>query len=370
MSNNTIFLSAGDPSGDNATAHLLTSLKRLKPEQHFFGLGGKQMKALGQEQLVAGEKLAVLGFWEVARHFWFFRNLLNLCVREIEKRRPKAIVLVDYPGFNLRLAKKIKKLGIPIIYYISPQFWAWGKKRLELIRRLVDMMLIILPFEKDFFEKSGVNCRFVGHYLLEDIPAEFIRSPVPENNMLALLPGSRLQEVDRMLPAMLKTASKFTEKYNCEATIAGLTSIGSSVYENYLKKYGNEHIFIVYDNPRKVVYDSSLVLSASGTATLETAIIGRPMVVVYKTGFISYQIARRLVKLDKIALVNLVLNKRVVPELIQNEVNTDRIMKELQKYRENREYYNTVVEKLNRLPDLLGGLGASEKAARMVCEFL
>ena len=315
--------------------------------------------------------MAVLGFWEVARRFRFFRSLLAQCHREIARRRPGCVILVDYPGFNLRLAERLKMLNIPIIYYISPQIWAWGHGRLKQIRRLVDLMVLILPFEEAFYRESGVKTHFVGHYLLEDIPPDYAGSPPPEGGHLALLPGSRPQEVERMLPVMLDAADLFCRKHGTKAVIAGVRgAVESALYERLTKRVQTTAISIRYGDARKVIHDSSLVLTSSGTATLETAIIGRPMVVVYKTGFLTYLIARRLVKLDKIALANLVLNEKLVPELIQGEVNTGRILAELDRYKSDSAYYREVTAKLHSVPGLLGGSGASERAAELVGEYL
>jgi len=186
-----LFISAGDPSGDNATARVIEALQKQHPGLKFFGLGGPRLKVLGQEQLADSSDLAVLGFWEVARRYFFFRRLFHRCVEAIREFRPLAVVLVDYPGFNLRLAREVKRLGIPVIYYISPQVWAWGRKRLRRIRESVDKMLVILPFEEVFYEEHGIDCEFVDHYLLEDIPGDYIASDPPGNRQLALLPGSR-----------------------------------------------------------------------------------------------------------------------------------------------------------------------------------
>ncbi|MBD3401721.1 lipid-A-disaccharide synthase, partial [candidate division GN15 bacterium] len=199
MSVPEIFVSAGDPSADIATARLITALKVTAPELQLFGLGGPRLAQRGQEQLARATDLAVLGFWEVARRAGFFRRLLRQCEQEITRRRPRCILLVDYPGFNLRLAARVKKLGIPIIYYISPQVWAWHKKRIHRIKELVDRMLLILPFEQELYARHGIPHEMVGHYLVEDVPHEYIASDPPGSGQLALLPGSRTQEIERML---------------------------------------------------------------------------------------------------------------------------------------------------------------------------
>jgi len=368
MDRPSLFISAGDPSGDNAASRLLETLKLQLPNHAYFGLGGERMASLGQHQLAESSRLAVLGFWEVARQYGFFRKLMHSCVAEIESRRPDAVVLVDYPGFNMRLAKRVKKLGIPIIYYISPQVWAWGKKRLREIKELVDLMLIILPFEQEFFEKANVPAQFVGHYLLEDIPEEYIASSAPSNGGLALLPGSRQQEIERMLPTMVEAATVLHDQLGVRSTIAGISRLGD--YGRYLNDESARHIDIVYDEPRRVVFENSLAVVASGTATLEAGIIGRPMVVMYKTGWITFQIAKRLVKLDSIALINLVLGKKIVPELIQHHANAEEISKIISLLWENERAYNHVQDELHKVPSLLGGKGASERAAAAIVEVL
>ncbi len=364
MESTSLFVSAGDPSGDNAAFHLVHALREMHPSLTFFGLGGERLKKLGQEQLAESSQLAVLGFWEVARHAWFFKKLLRRCVEEIARRRPKALVLIDYPGFNLRLAKKVKRLGIPVIYYISPQVWAWGRRRVKVIRKYVDTMIVILPFEKDFYEQFGIEAHFVGHYLLEDIPKAYIASPIPSDGSLALLPGSRPQEIERMLPVMLETARQLYRTAAMPAVVAARENTVD--YEKYLSPDDSPYITLSYEDSRKIIYESSLVLTASGTATLETAVIGRPMVVVYKTGLVTYHIARRMVKLDNIALVNLVLGKKVVPELIQNEATPRRIFAELEKFRTDSSYVQAVKKELDRVPKILGNADASRMAARLI----
>ncbi|MEW6052048.1 MAG: lipid-A-disaccharide synthase [Candidatus Zixiibacteriota bacterium] len=368
MARPLLFVSAGDPSGDNATGRLVRALREIHPALELFGLGGPALMQAGQQQLANSADLAVLGFWEVAKRFWFFRDLMNRCVEEITRRKPSCILVADYPGFNLRLARRIKHLGIPIVYYISPQLWAWGKGRIAEIRELIDLMIVILPFEKQFYGGSGVRAEFVGHYLLEDIPSEYIGSAPPKSGQIALLPGSRPQEIARMLPSMLAAAQMFNRKYGSTAVVAALRN--GYDYEGHWRPFGDAGIAVRYDDTRSVLYESDLALTASGTATLETAIIGRPMVVVYKTGFLTYQIARRLVTIDKIGLVNLVLGEKVVPELIQNDANERSMFAELERFHRDAALTERVCRRLNQIPGLLGGVGASERAARLVNGFL
>lgn len=366
MDGRLFFISAGEQSGDNAAARLADAISQEDNNVAFFGLGGKRLSELGQIQLANPEDLSVIGFWEVARRLFFFKKLMKKCINEIKKKKPSAVILVDYPGFNLRLARRIKRFNIPIIYYISPQIWAWGKKRLDEIKELIDLMIPILPFEEKFYSDAEINCRYVGHYLIEDIPSGQLASEIPQNGHLALLPGSRKQEIERMLPVMLSAAEKFYNETGIKAVVAGIKE--KINYEEYVDKY--ENISVVYDNPRNVIYNSQLVLTASGTATLETGIIGRPMVVIYKTGFLTYQIARRLIDLDKIALVNLVLQEKVVPEIIQNDAVPDKIFDELKSLYFNKDRFSSMKNKLDNVKNLLGDGSASQKAADCILEYI
>jgi lipid-A-disaccharide synthase len=363
-----LFLSAGDPSGDIAGSHLIRELTSQNNSIKLFGLGGRRMKELGQEQLVESSRLAVLGFWEVAKKYLFFRRLMKNTVTAIKKNRPRIIVLIDYPGFNLRLAERIKPLGIPIIYYISPQVWAWGSGRIRQIKRLVDLMLLILPFEKDLYDKAGINNLFIGHYLLDDIAPELIKSPYnPDSNLITLLPGSRPQEVQRMLPTLLKAAEILSHRGQYKFIVAGVP--GDIDYANYTKNSRVE-IEVVSGKTRQLIADSRLVLTSSGTATLETGIIGRPMVIIYKTGLLTYLIARRLVKLDSIGLINITAGKKIVPELIQNEASPINIADEAGRFLNDSEYCQKTIAGLHGTTDLLGTSGAAQKVAMAIQEYL
>ncbi len=366
MASHSVFISAGDYSGDNAAARMVAALQGGNPGFSLFGLGGHRLASAGQEQLADPEDLAVLGFWEVARRYFYFRELMARCVAEIKSRRPDVVVLVDYPGFNLRLAARVRGLGIPVVYYIAPQAWAWGQGRVKSMRETVDRLLVILPFEQEFFTGHGITCDFVGHYLLEDMPDAYVSSAIPDFGHLALLPGSRVQEVARMLPTMLCAGGWMYEKYQMRSVLAAVR--GKADYKAAVARYATGPVDIVYDDPRRVLAEARLACTASGTATLETGIIGRPMVVMYKTGWVTYQIAQRLVTLDMIGLVNLVLGEKVVPELIQSGASVRATTRELERFVREREYTAGVLDRLRRLPGLLGGEGASARAAALIAE--
>lgn len=363
-----IFISAGDPSGDIAGSLLLKQLKQEKSDLEFFGLGGPRMRALGQKQPVDGKELAVLGFWEVAKRFSFFKKLMGEVVDSIKEKKPKVIILIDYPGFNLRLAQKIKHLNIPVIYYISPQIWAWHSSRIKKLKQLVDFMLLILPFETKIFDDAKIKNRFVGHYLFDDIEPKYIKAPYDtESNLILLMPGSRPQEVQRMLPTMIKSAENLSRNGNWKFVIAGVK--GDINYFSYIEK-STLSLDVIFGRTRELIAESRLVITSSGTATLETGIIGRPMVVIYKTGWLTYQIARRLVKLDKIALINIVAGKLIVPELIQNSASPENILTTAGQFLNNKKLAVETVIELNKTTDKLGGAGTSERAAEPILEFI
>jgi len=369
----SIFISAGDPSADFPGKNLIDELRRLCPDLDFFGLGGPLMQNSGLEALVDHEELAVMGFWEILPKLFFFRRLLQQAADEIARRRPQAIILIDYPGFNLRLAEKIKPLGIPIIYYISPQVWAWGKRRVHDIKRLIDQMLVIFPFEESFYHERGIKARFTGHPIVDryrDTPdKKACRKAVSvdaDRKLIALLPGSRLQEVKRMLPTMIEAASLIRDKLdNADFLVAGVNNIDTQLYSDII---GEKGISVIKGSTPEIINGADLVIASSGTATIETAYFITPMVVIYKTGFFTYQIARHLVKLEFIGMVNIVAGRRAVPELIQNDATPHRIASHALEIIGNRDLYDKMVHDLTSVRDKLGSGEAGRRAAEAIRE--
>jgi len=369
----SIFISAGDPSADFPGKNLIDAIGRICPGLDVFGLGGPLMQASGLEPLADHRRLAVMGFWEIVPQMFFFRNLLKRTASEIEKRRPRAIILIDYPGFNLRLAARIKKLGIPIIYYISPQVWAWGKGRIKDIRRLVDLMLVIFPFEETFYEERGVPARFTGHPIFDryrDIPdkesCRKILNIGQEEKLVALLPGSRRQEIKRMLPNMIQAAATVKEKIDhCRFIVAGVGEIDRSLYEDIIGKAG---IPVLYGQTPEIINAADFVITSSGTATIETAYFATPMVVIYKTGFFTYQLARRLVTLDVIGMVNIVAGRRIVPELIQDDADPEKIAAHVAEIMTNDNLYQRTVTDLQKVRERLNSGDAGLRAAEAMQE--
>ena len=363
-----IFVSAGDPSGDIAGFHLIEGLKSKCDNVVFFGLGGERMRRAGQQQLIEGNRLAVMGFWEVAKKAIFFRKLMNRAVLTIVREKPRVVVLIDYPGFNLRLARKIGSLKIPIVYYISPQVWAWGAGRIHRIKELVDFMLLILPFEKDLYDRAGIKNEFVGHYLLDDIEESLIKKPYDrDSDLILLMPGSRPQEIERMLPVMLKSAMILSQKGRWRFAVAGVQ--GNIDYQRYLERAGVKADLIIGDT-RKLIARSRLVITSSGTATLETGIIGRPMIVIYKMGFLTHFLARLLIRIDRIGLINITASKRVVPELIQSQATPERISRAALDLLNDKAAAVDMVRQLNEVVSNLGTEGASMRAATAIGEYI
>lgn len=362
------YIIAGEASGDLHASNLMKELKKQDAGAIFRFWGGDLMAAVGGALPVKHyRELAFMGFLEVAKNLKTILGNIKFCKKDIAEFQPDKLILVDYPGFNLRLAKFAKTLGIEVIYYISPQLWAWKEGRVEIIKKYVDRMLVILPFEKEFYAKHLVKAEFVGHPLLDALkdrnsvdPKVFRReNQLDDREIIALLPGSRKQEVAKMLELMLSVKDQFP-KY--QFVIAGAPSLDREAYFPFLK----EGVKVVSNKTYDLLSCSAAALVTSGTATLETALLGIPEVVCYKGSAISYQIAKRLVKNIKyISLVNLIMDREVVKELIQDEVNTNSISRELHKILDGSAR-QTMLEDFKELKMKLGGSGASENAAKLI----
>jgi len=322
-SRGSIFISAGDPSADYPGRLLIEEISAACPTLEFIGLGGPQMQAAGLRTIADHTRLAILGFREVLPKIFYFFRLLGKAERVIREQKPQAVILLDYPGFNLRLARRAKRLGVPVIYYISPQLWAWGGNRIKAVRRYVDLMLVLFPFEEEFYRKQNIPVRLVGHPIVDrfrNLPARSdcrrLLGIEKDRPAVALLPGSRPQEVKRMLRVMIKAAALMKAHLpSARFVVAAVEDIPDDVYRHLI---GAEKVEIVTGRTPEIIRAADLAIIASGTATVEAAWLGTPMVVVYKTGWVTYQIARRLIKLDCIGMVNIIAGRRIVPELIQH----------------------------------------------------
>ena len=362
------YIIAGEASGDLHASNLMKSLLKKDSQAEFRFWGGDLMTAVaGFEPVKHYRELAFMGFLEVAKNLGTILKNIKYCKKDLQHYQPDVLILVDYPGFNLRIAEFAKSLGIKVVYYISPQLWAWKEGRVEKIRKFVDEMLVILPFEKDFYKKHNVEAHFVGHPLLDaisDLPEMDIEKFKKDNNLnekeiIALLPGSREQEVTKMLELMLSIRPHF-EEY--QFVIAGAPSLPKEFYQ----KFTDENVHFVSNKTYDLLRCSKAALVASGTATLETALLNIPEVVCYRTSTVSYEIGKRVVKnLKYISLVNLIMDKEIVTELIQSDLNTKNIVKELNAILEGEERHEMLSD-FQHLRAKLGGKGASDEAAAII----
>ena len=356
-----IYIIAGEASGDLLGSNLIKRLKLRAPDVQIRAWGGPLMQKAGADIVVDYRKIAFMGFVDVVLHIRTIIKHLALCKQDIMEQKPKVLVLIDYPGFNLRIAKWAKSQGFTVVYYITPQIWAWHQSRVHNIVKYTDKRYVILPFEAPFFNSFGYSATFVGHPLLDAINEKYDTIPVISRNkpILAILPGSRKREINTMLPIMIEA----TKNQPYSVVLAAASSMPLAVYEDILKQNGGEHIEIMYDNTYTILKSASLALVTSGTATLETAIFKVPQIVCYKAGFLSYHLAKNLIKTKYISLVNLIMDSEIVPELIQNEYNPNNIKDHLIKIQNNRD---EIISHYQDLYQKLGSTGASDKVATSI----
>jgi lipid-A-disaccharide synthase len=360
-----IYLIAGEASGDLHAGNMLKALKQIRPETECRAWGGDKLTEAGATVVKHYRDLAFMGFVEVIKHLGTILSNLSFCKKDILEYNPDALVLVDYPGFNMRIAHWARKRGIRVIYYISPQIWAWRQSRVHRIKRDVDKMLVILPFEKSFYERFGMETTYVGHPLLDALMGEARNENVSyPAKTIALLPGSRKQEIQRILPLMLSVTPFFPD-YNF--VVAAAKEQPDDMYAPWLRAYPNVHI--VRDQTYPLLQHSVAALVKSGTSTLETALLDVPQVVCYTSNRVSYYIARLLIKVRYISLVNLIADAPIVTELIQDELNTDNIKTELEKLL-HPEFASKMKENYAVLREKLGSGGASVRAAQAISDSL
>ncbi len=396
-----LFIVAGEASGDMHAADLVEEIKKINPLISFSGLGGQAMKKSGVNLYEDLTKLALVGFGELVKHYGEIKKIFDLILQKATIHKPDAVILVDYPGFNLRLAKKLKSLKIPVIYYISPQVWAWKKNRVFQIKKYVDKMLVLFDFEKDFYAKYGIDVAFVGHPLIDQVKPTISKENILSSQNLhdykltiGLLPGSRNNEVNKLLPIMLKASQILLDKYpSIQFLIIQAPTIEKSLIADYLTKFliNYEESFDQKRNPTikkqgkasariKTFFPIGIIendnynginacdlcIVASGTATLETAILQKPMVVTYKTSLFTWLLAKMFVKIANIGLVNVVARKRIVPECVQFDANPKQIAKEMIGIFTDEIRIADIKSDLYRVKESLSSGGASLRAAEEV----
>ncbi|MBI1838548.1 MAG: lipid-A-disaccharide synthase [Flavobacteriia bacterium] len=361
-----LYIIAGEASGDLHGSNMMKALLKEDPTIEFRFWGGDKMAEIAGPPVKHIKDLAFMGFAEVILNLKTILGNIKACKMDIEKYQPDGIVLIDYPGFNLRIAEWAKSKGIKVYYYVSPQIWAWKQNRVHKIKRVVDHLFAILPFEKDFYKKFNYEVEYVGHPLLDAIeqyrliqksPDEFRK----ENNLsdkpiIAILPGSRKQEIKVKLPIMLEAIKDFK---NYQFIIAGAPSLDPTFYTDFIKS----DTTILFGKTYDILSASEAAIVTSGTATLETALLNIPEVVCYKASPISYSIAKRLVKIKYISLVNLIMDDEIVTELIQHDCNSADIQKELKSIVIGGSKRQKMLEDYHKMAEILGGGGASQKVA-------
>jgi lipid-A-disaccharide synthase len=366
-----VMLIVGEASGDVHGAHLVKALSCREPRLTFFGVGGEQLKQTGFEALFDVSEIAGMGFVELAGNLSNIWRAYCSLRRAIRDQRPDLLVLIDFPEFNLRLAKWAKKLGIPVLYYISPQIWAWRQGRVRQIARYVDHMAVVFPFEVPFYENRKVKVSFVGHPLLD-----IVRSRVPRETALtqlaldaakrtiAILPGSRREEVSHHLPVLLDAAVQLSKHSEVQFLVIRASTVGRQEIELALKRVPL-NIPIVEDQRYEALNACDLAWTASGTVTLETALLLKPMIVVYRLSWLTYALARMLVKIKHVGIVNIMAGKEIVPELIQSDFTAAGVVKKTRSLLENRDLQDKIVRKLIAVREKLGTPGAADRVAEI-----
>ena len=372
-----ILIVAGEASGDHHAARLVEAVHRHKPDIHFSGIGGERMRAAGVEILVDSATIAVVGLIEVLAHYPDLKAALERMRAELHERRPQLLILVDYPDFNLRLAKSARQLGIKVLYYISPQIWAWRQKRVFQIKKRVNTMAVIFPFEVPIYESAGVPVKFVGHPLVDEAASSLSRDEAlrelhldPTRPVLGLFPGSRRSEIKRLLPVLLKSAALIRQQLpEIQLLLPRASTVNAEFIAPYLAQ-SDLDIRVIGGRAYDVMRGCDTIITASGTATLEIALMQVPLIVIYKIAPLSYAIMSRLIKVDHIALCNIVAEKRIAPELIQNDATPTKISTAALTLLQDETKRAMMCTQLATVRTRLGDSGASERVAQLTLKLL
>ncbi len=366
-----VMVIAGEPSGDLLGAGLIRELVRRQPGLEVFGVGGDRMAQAGMEILFHIRNLSFMGFMEVLKHLPTMHELERQMTRVLVERRPDALLLIDYPGFNLRFARTARIHGPRVFYYVSPQVWAWGRGRVARMNGLIEKMFVVFPFEREIYQSAGIPVEFVGHPLLEVIESVEDGNGFRQNlgipttkKLLGLFPGSRLQEVERILPVMAEAAHILQREFDCEVGVGIAPYLHEDVYRKSLGPLSRVHL--ISGATYWLMKNSEIAFVTSGTATLEIACFGTPMVVVYRTSLPTYLVGRALVRLKSIALVNIVAGERIVPELVQSDLTRENLAREGRKLLSDDTLARHMRNELFRVKQKLGTPGASSRVAEAI----
>lgn len=375
--NKRVMIVAGEASGDLHGSNLVKEALRLDPTLSFFGIGGPHMREAGVETLVDSSEMAVVGLVEVLAHFGVIYRAYATLKRAITNNPPDLLILIDYPDFNMLVARVAKRAGVKVLYYISPQVWAWRTGRVKKIARLVDRMAVVFPFEVPFYEKAGVPVTFVGHPLADRVRPTMTRDEAltsfgldPSRRVIGLFPGSRRGEIARLFPVIIESTKLLKARYpELQFILPLASSLTSADIEPHMASAGLE-IAVVRDKVYDVMQICDAIMTVSGTVTLEIALMGVPMVIIYTVSPLTYEVGKRLVRVDHIGICNIVAGKRVVPELIQHEVTADRLAEEIGRYLDDPVYTENTRAELATVKEKLGAGGGSERVAGIVLKML
>ncbi len=359
---------AGEASGDQYGARVIEQLRARVPDAQFFGIGGDRMQEAGCELLTHVRDTSVMGFVEVARNYRRLRQIFDRARAALAERKPRALLLIDYPGFNLRFARAVRATGVRIVYYISPQVWAWGRGRVAKMRPLVDHLAVVFPFEEAIFSREGIATTFVGHPLLELLPhverAVFLsRAGLADTPILALLPGSRVQEIERMLPVMLDAADRIRARTSCTVAI-GAASLDDAHYQRHIGTRRDVHL--LRGMTHALMQHARAAIVTSGTATVETATYGTPLVIVYRASRLNYEIFRRLINVSHIGMPNILADARIVPELVQHDATAERISDAILPLMEEGPRRTQMLKDLAGVRARMGTPGAAARVAALL----
>lgn len=370
--NNKLMIIAGEASGDVQGASLIEELLKINPELELSGIGGDRMSELGFNALYHVREMAFLGFVEVIKHLPFIKKVKRNLLDHVKNDDINSVVLIDYPGFNLSIAKDLHKLGKKVIYYISPQIWAWHTSRIKKIQKLVSKMVVIFPFEKKIYADAGVDVEFAGHPLTDRVnnykflsKEELISSAGLDNTkeILLLMPGSRTQEIEKILPDTYKAAKMIAGKHNLQIVTAVPSNIDEKIFSEIVPGFDAK---IISNKSLDLMKHAKFGIIKSGTSTLEAGYMQLPCVVVYKTGKLTYFIGKNLISIDRIAMVNIVAEKDIVAEILQNDVTPEYVFNKADAVLSDEQKYNQMVDELGIIKEKLNVKGASKRAAEII----
>jgi lipid-A-disaccharide synthase len=367
---------AGEESGDMHGASLIKELKYIDPDINISGIGGDKMIAAGMNAQFNIKQMAFLGFIEVIRHLPFINKVKRVLIKKIEEENINTIVLIDYPGFNLNIAKRLHKSGKKLIYYISPQIWAWGLGRIKKIQKLITKMIVVFPFEEKLYRDKNIDVNYVGHPLVEHIENYSFSSKdelfkklglEKGKEILLLLPGSRKHEINKIFPECIAAAERIAEEFNMQIVVACSGNINKAIFSNLSSK---KNYTVVKGSTYDLMKYAAFGIIKSGTSTLEAGYFQLPFVVVYSTNILTYWLGKKLVKINNIAMANIILGENVVDELIQSDVNSENIYLKCSAILRDKSVYDSIRLKLGKLKEKLGGTGASKRAALLIYKLL